>query len=164
MNSKQLLFCALVLFFHVGTSWAVDYKEWIPYIPDEMDGLKAEPRKDGMNMEMGGQKTSSLTVTYVDGAKQSKVSIMHSGDPGMVEGQRAIGSMSMETPDFVMKPVEIEGFKGSYHDDKQSKRVQIMLFLSDNALLIFDADGGKDEKHYTGLVKKINLKKISATF
>ncbi|WP_455220895.1 hypothetical protein [Kaarinaea lacus] len=164
MNTRQLVFLAFIVFFaHVGISWAVDYKEWIPFIPDEMDGLKAQSKKDGMNMEMDGQKTSSLTVTYSEGVKQSKVSVMYSGDPGMIEAQRSMGSMSLETPEFVMKPIEIEGFKGSYHDDKKSKRVQIMLFFNDNALLIFEADGGKDEKHYAGLVKKINLKKIYST-
>jgi len=163
MNTRQIVIIASILFLNAGLTWATDYKEWIPYFPDELDGLKAQSKKDGMNMEMDGQQTSSLTVTYSEGVKQTKVSIMHSGDSGMIEAQRSMGAMTLETPEFVMKPIEIEGYKGFYQDDKKSKRVQIMLFFNDNSLLIFEADGGKDKKHYAGLVKKINLKKINST-
>jgi hypothetical protein len=165
MRMRKPVLATIILFFiSAGNSWAVDYKDWIPYFPDELEGLKAQPKKDGVNLDMAGQKTSSLSVTYSDGAKQFKVSVAHFSEPELIGSQRAMATMSIETPELVMKPIEIKGFKGSYHDDKKSKRVLIMLFFNDNAVLHFEADGGKDEKHYVDLIKKIKLKKINATF
>lgn len=61
--SKVILaFCFIIMIVSLVES--ADYKEWIPLLPKEINGFKIEGEPQGVNMEFGGQRRSSLTQNY----------------------------------------------------------------------------------------------------
>ena len=45
---------------------AFDYKNWIPLLPESIDGMEKHGEMEGMNREKGGQSWSVLRQKYSD--------------------------------------------------------------------------------------------------
>lgn len=163
MNKIGLVLILGSLFLN-GIAFAADYKAWIPHFPDELDGLKATSRGDGMNMNVGDENSSTFTKTYGADEKEIAIIIMYTSSGQDVQAQQGMGKMSFETDEFAMKAIQVQGFEGFYQNDKADNRVTISLFMQNKATLSFTAPGGKPEKHYIDLLAQINLKKIAETF
>ena len=161
MQLKKFVIINMVLFLASGISWAADYKDWLAHIPDELDGVKATSRGDGINLNTGDMKMSSLVKTYGDGDKQMDIVIMSESSGEQVQAQKAMRQIKMETDDYVNKSIKIQGFDAIYQDDKTTNSVNIIVLLNDSTMLTFGANGGKSEKHYIDLLDEVNLKKIS---
>jgi len=167
MIRRNINIIVLILFLVPNLSWAADYKQWIPYIPDKLGGLKDSSEANGMNMNSGGTTMSKLDKLYKEGNKEITLTISYvkrNDDPG--SNTKPQEPMSMELGPIVMKTIKIQGFDAIYQYDKQEKNALITLQLGPEATVLLTASGiGKEsEKYYTGLFDDINLKKIYASF
>lgn len=171
MPGNRLLLLTLALLIAPALSWSSDYKEWLPYVPDKLDGLKAtsSPQAEGGNMSSGGSDISTFERVYGEGNKEIRFSILYGSSTGgdqQATEQDSGGPMSMELPGMVMKTVSIQGFHAMYTYLNETDEATIQLYLKGKAMVTLTSKGvgNKGIKHYVGLFDSINLKKIAATF
>jgi len=163
MRQKILITLTFVLFLTPGLSWALDYKDWLPLLPDEIGGLKTKSKDNGVNINAGGVIMSSLTITYGEGDKKIDISISAEASGEPIKSGPAKEQVVVETKDFVQKVIKVQGFVGMYMNNKSAKNQLLRVSLNSKAAFTFMANGYEGEKYFLGLVNKINLKKISAT-
>jgi hypothetical protein len=167
MFFRKQVVLALIILITPGLSWAADYKDWLPHIPDKLGGLKATSEGDGMNMSSGGSAMSTLNKTYGSGNKEINISISYLHDSKrQTQALEPVEQMSMEMGGMVMKTIKIQGFDAVYQYIKAEKNSLITVNLKADATFILASSGigAKGEKYYIGLFENINLKKIYASF
>lgn len=163
---RILICCALCLFLLPLTAQALDYKAWIPLLPDTLDGMARSGEPDGMNMEMGGQRWSSVNQEYVsgDGKKSVQLSVVAGiGSPQVQGYQGMVGmSMQMETEDEIVKSVNVSGHKAMLTLDKKAKTGTLIIPLENDMVVVLEADPATDEAHLTRLAQQLALAKFAA--
>jgi len=163
MFYRKLAVLTLALFLAPGFSSAADYKDWLPYLPDKLDGLKATSAGDGANLS---GVMSTYARTYGSGEKKIEVTIMYYSAQTETETEEPVEETIMETPEMVVKTVKIQDFYATYSYTAFNDEAVIQIFPKGSATFMLTASGGgaKGDKHYLGLFKNIDLKKIVATF
>jgi hypothetical protein len=146
------------------TAAASDYKAWIPLIPDMMGGMGRSGKPDGINMEMSGQKWSSLHQRYSGdkGEKAIELTIVGGeGAPQLAQFQM-MSSMKMETEDQIVKTVKVLGYKGLLNLEKKGKGATLMISLSDQMMVVIAAEAIKSEAEALKLAEQLPLSTFAA--
>jgi hypothetical protein len=166
MNMKTALFVVLCLLVIPLVAWATDYKAWIPLLPPTVNGLTPSGEPDGMNMEMGGQKWSSLNQEYTsrDGKRSVDLVVMAGKGAPQAQSYHAMAgmNMNMETGDQVIKTLSVAGHKGMLTLDKKDKTGTLVLFLKNDMLVVVNADPATNESDVTRLVQHLPLAQLAA--
>jgi len=167
MCKKILTVLTFVLTLMPGILWAADYKDWLPYLPDKLDGLKATSKGEGVNINADELSVSSLSKIYGGGDKKITISIMHDAGQQNTPLTEFVEKTIMETKDLIYKTVKLQGFGAIFQYNKNGNDVIAIITVSLKSAsvvtiaIIDNKDQG--EKHYIGLVNRIDLKKIYAT-
>lgn len=157
MSHKKLVLLTLVFFLAPTMSWAVDYKKWLPYIPQQLDKFKAIEKAEGLD-----QSTASRKYVY----KDNEINLTISYDSEATSVNTAKSMMPAENMDNeygVYKRFEVQGFKGIYLNDKGSNSVTIMVIITDKTLLSLNTAGGKKMNYYVQLLNIFDLKKMATS-
>lgn len=162
---KKLLSVALVgLFLFPAAAGAFDYKAWISALPKSLGGMTPAGEPDGMNMDMGGQKWSSLNQQYQskDGGKTAQLSVVAGQMAPQVQGFQSMSAMNMnmETGDMVMKTVKISGKQCMLNLDKKAKTGTVMIPLKKDMLVSLILEPTTSATELTSLAKQIPLAKF----
>lgn len=163
--TKRLLGIVLVcLFLSPVVADAFDYKTWMSALPKAMGDMKPSGEPDGMNMEMGGQKWSSLTQTYESrgGKRTAQLSVVAGQMAPQVQGFQSMAAMNMnmETDDVVMKTVTIAGKRSMLNLDKESKVGTVMIPVKQDMLVSLMLEPTTSASELTSLAKQIPLTKF----
>jgi hypothetical protein len=165
MKMRKISFLlALCLSLFSVTAGATDYKAWIPVLPDTLAGLSRSGKPDGINMEMSGQKWSSLHQRYSGdkGEKAIELTIVGGeGAPQLAQFQM-MSSMKMETEDQIVKTVKVLGYKGLLNLEKKGKGANLMISLSDQMMVVIAAEAIKSEAEALKLAEQLPLSTFAA--
>jgi hypothetical protein len=160
MKCKRRFFLMSVCLLLISvTAAASDYKAWIPLLPDTLAGLSRSGKPDGINMEMSGQKWSSLHQRYSGdkGEKAIELTIVGGeGAPQLAQFQM-MSSMKMETEDQIVKTVKVLGYKGLLNLEKKGKGATLMISLSDQMMVVIAAEAIKSEAEALKLAEQLPL-------
>jgi len=157
MSHMKIILLILVIFMIPGFSYAADYNDWLPFIPDQIEGLKPID-------EQGYSKNlSTVTKTFGIGDKQIKFVITSDSTGVTTDAVKEMMELDMDFEGGTYKPVKIQGFSGSYSYEKSTKNVMIMVILKEKTLVTFHTNGNKKMEYYIKLLNTINLKKIADT-
>lgn len=161
---KAALLVALCLILVPVVAGATDYKDWLPLLPRTLDGMAPSGEPDGMNMEMGGQKWSSLTQDYVsrDGKRSVELSIWAGKGAPIVQTYEGMPSMNMETTDEIMKTVTVSGYKGMMSLEKKDKTGNLTIFLKNHMVVVVQAEPVTKQSDLTRLAEQIPLVQFEA--
>jgi hypothetical protein len=90
--------------------------------------------------------------------------IMHTGS-AETKTWEPLEPMTMENQAMVMKTVKLQGFDAMYTYMIDSDEAALQIHLNGKAIVTLSTKGGgnKGDKHYTGLLDNIDLKKIYAS-
>ena len=161
--SVLLAFC---LFLFPVTTEAMDYKAWISLLPDSLDGMARSGEPGGTNMEMGGQRWSSLNQEYAsgDGKKSVQLSVVAGMGAPQVQGYQSMASMSMqmETADEIIKTVSVLGYKAMLTLDKKSKTGSLVIYVKNDMVVVLHAGPATEEAHLTQPAEHLPLAKFAA--
>ena len=164
MRYIKLLTPTLVLLLTPCVSWAVDYKDWLPLIPDTLDGLTVSAKDEGENLDLGVMNMSNFSRQYGEGDKQINISIMYESSGEQIKAQNARTQKNIKLAELVQKRITIQGFESVYDHNKSVPYQRITVFLNDKAVISFGVFGLNEEKHFFELANKINFRKINDTF
>ena len=112
---KITVVLVLALLLSPFVAEAFDYKAWVPLLPKALGDMVPTGTPDGMNMDMGGQKWSSVTQEYQskDGKRTAQFSVVAGQMAPQVQGFQSMVAMNMnmETGDQIVKTVTVSGKK-----------------------------------------------------
>jgi hypothetical protein len=144
---------------------AFDYKAWFPLLPRTLGGMAPSGEPDGMNMDMSGQKWSSLNQEYTsrDGKKTAQLSIVAGQMAPQVQGFQSMAAMNMnmETGDQIMKTVTVSGKKSMLTLDKQGKTGTIMIPVKQDMIVALTLEPATKASDLTSLAQQISLSKFA---
>jgi len=159
----RIIFISLCVLLVSVSASAVDYKNWIPLLPETLGGLAKSDEPDGINMEMGGQSWSSLSQEYSGNANKSISLIIVSGIVApQVQVFQTMSQMQMETQDVLVKTLNVSGYRAVFQLDKEDKKGTLMISVNQQTVVIIDVEPTTSEKELVAVAKKVPLGKIAA--
>jgi hypothetical protein len=163
---KLFALFVLCLFLLPTTAQALDYKAWLPILPDTVAGMARSGEPQGMNMEMGGQGWSSASQEYAskDHKKTLTFSVMAGMGSPQVQGYQAMATMAMqmETGDEIVKTVTVSGYKGMLTLDKKDNSGTLVIYLRNDMVAVLHVEPATQESHLTELAQQLPLSKFAA--
>ncbi len=140
---------------------ALDYKVWIPLVPKTLDNLSQDGDPDGMNMEMSGQKWSSLCQDYAGGGKSLNLCVFAGMAPQAMQYQGMFAmNMSMETEEQVMKTVLVSGHKVLLMLEKKEKTGTAVVDLGNSLIAVLNVEFEISEDKMVKLVEMLPLSEL----
>jgi hypothetical protein len=141
---------------------ATDYKGWLPLIPETLGTLAKSGDPDGINMEMSGQSWSSLQQNYTDNSnKKASLTIVSGIIAPQAQTFQAMSQMQMETPDQIIKTINVSGYKAVFQLNKTNRKGGLMISLGEQTLVVIEGEPITNEGELTGLAKEVPLKEIT---
>ena len=161
---KILAFLTLLLLLFSATAGASDYKAWLPLLPDTLGGMRRSGEPEGMSMEMGGQKWSSLHQEYStdSGEKSVELTIVSGKGGPELEAFQMMSSIKMETEDQIIKTVSVLRYKGLFAFEKKEKNGTLMISLGEELLVVIEAEPITSEADLLKLAEQLPLAKFAA--
>lgn len=162
MRVKSLiLFISLCFLLASATVGAANYKNWMPFLPQSIDGMSksAEPR--GINMQSSDQSWSMLNQKYT-GEDQDRVTltiVKGSVSPHMREFQ-SMEKFNMESGKEMVRSLEVSGYKAIVRLDKKNQNGILGIMVNQNSLVVIKADPAASEDRMVSLAKELPLEKI----
>lgn len=152
---------SLILLFPLKP-FASDYKPWIPSLPSELGGLKKKDKPQGMNMEMDGEKWSSLTQSYgdEDSENETTLTIVCGTNAPQMQQFKAIPKMKMETEDQLMTTVKVAGRDAFLTLDKQDKSGFVMILVDERLLITIEMQDCSDKEKLLSVAEQIPFGKF----
>ncbi len=163
---KVSVLLILCLFLVPAIAGAYDYKTWFPLLPRTLGGMAPSGEPDGMNMDMGGQKWSSLNQEYKsrDGKKTAQLSVVAGQAAPQVQGFKGMAAMNMnmETGDQLIKTVNVSGKKGILTLDKKDKSGTLMIPVKPDMVVVLTAEPASVSS-LTSLAQQIPISRFGYT-
>lgn len=162
-GSARILLPFLVIVLLTAPVSAADYKNWIPLLPQSMDGLAAAGKPMGMNMEMGDQKWSTLSQSYKDKAqpRRVEVNIISGAAAPQAQAFQMLSKMQVETPDEIIKTLDVSGFPAVFQFSKANRSGTLMISLSQQAMVTITAEPADGEQELVSLAQSLPLRKLA---
>lgn len=163
MKSKGKIILMATCFLLVSV-WvdATDYKGWLPLIPETLGNLAKSGDPDGINMEMSGQSWSSLQQNYTDNSeKRASLTIVSGVIAPQAQAFQAMSQMHMETPDQIVKTINVSGYKAVFQLNKANGNGGLMISLGEQTLVVIEGKPITNEGELTALAKDVPLKEIA---
>jgi len=165
MMRKLCVVLTLCLLLLPAIAGAADYRAWLPLLPRTLGGMAPSGDPDGMNMDMGGQKWSSLNQEYTsrDGKKTAQLSIVGGAMAPQVQGFQGMAAMNMnmETGDQLIKTVNVSGHKSMLTLDKKDKTGTLMIPVKKDMVVVLTVDPATRASDLTGLAQQIPLSRFA---
>jgi hypothetical protein len=142
--------------------FASDYKPWIPLLPSELGGLKKKDKPQGMNMEIDGEKWSSLTQSYGDEGsdKEATLTIVCGNNAPQMQQFKAVPKMKMETEEQLMTTVKVEGRDTFLTLDKEEKSGFVMILVDERLLVTLEMQDCTDQEKLLSAAERIPFGKF----
>jgi hypothetical protein len=164
MKKVSILLVLSVLLIPL-TAGAFDYKTWVPALPRTLGDMAPSGEPEGMNMDMSGQKWSSLNQEYTSrsGKKTAQLSVVGGQMAPQVQGFQGMAAMNMnmETGDQIIKTVTVSGKKSMLTLDKQSKTGTVMIPVQQDMIVALTLEPATSESELTSLAQQIPLSKFA---
>jgi hypothetical protein len=142
----------------------MDYKAWVPMLPRTLGGMATSGEPDGMNMEMGAQRWSSLSQDYAsrDGNRSAELTVVAGKGAPQVLGFQMMPKMTMETTDEIVKTVTVSGYKGLFILDKDDKLGTLIIPLKQDVLVNIETQPASGEAELIKLADQLPLAQFAA--
>ncbi len=164
---KLFVLLALCVLLTPVMAGAFDYKAWVPLLPKTLGSMVPSGEPDGVNVDMSGQKWSSVNQEYQskDGRKTVEVAIVAGQMAPQVQGFQSMVAMnmSMETDDQIMKTVTVSGKKGILVLDKQAKLGTLTIPVQQDMIVAITVEPATSPEDVTSLAQYIPLSQLGNT-
>ncbi len=153
------LFLSLI---HVNAG-ALDYKDWIQLLPETVGGLSRHGKPDGMNMETGDMKWSSVHQNYGDPNAEKHIElVLMVGKSPQMASYKMMPKMKMETEEQIVKTVAVKKYEAFLNLEKTEKRGTLMISLGEEIMTVINAAPITREEEIIRLAEELPLDKFAA--
>jgi len=161
MRTRALLTAFLSLVLLAGTAQAepVSYKELIPLLSSvSLPGWTAgTPTGQTVKSPV---EASEATLEFTSGEKRLELAI-YDGGPAMGAAAAAMAQIEMESPEEVIKPVTIKGFKGSLYLHPKDNEADLVILVPARFAVSIHVSGSADGDLLQKAASQMDLAKLS---
>jgi len=161
---KVSVLLALCVLLTPVVAGAFDYKAWVPLLPKTLGDMAPSGDPDGVNVDMSGQKWSSVNQEYQskDGRKTVELAVVAGQMAPQVQGFQGMVAMnmSMETDEQIMKTVTVSGKKGILVLDKQAKLGTLTIPVQQDMIVAITVEPASTPEDVTGLAQYLPLTQL----
>ncbi|MGM0452426.1 MAG: DUF4367 domain-containing protein [Thermodesulfobacteriota bacterium] len=161
-KSVTIFLIALGFILASSTANALDYRDWVPLLPESIGGLDKQGDPEGMNMEKGAQSWATLKQPYADEkGNELRLSLVTGTDAPVMKEFETLQKFNMETAEKAVKTTEISGHKAVLNRSKTGGKSNLMIAAQKNTLVIIETDSFESEKELVSLAEEIPLGDIA---
>ncbi|MCF8052659.1 MAG: hypothetical protein K9L59_15560 [Desulfobacterales bacterium] len=163
MRSTSKWSLIFICFLLVATpADAVDYREWIPVLPDSIDGMASAGESRGVNADMNGQSFSSLRQKYgKDGDREILLTIVSGDTAPQIREFRTMTRFRMENEKQLIKSLDIYGNKAVLKLDKNDREGSLYILVEEKTMVVIEAGNAASEKEMRDLAGAVPLDRIA---
>ena len=158
---KSVLYATLFsLVFFAATAQAepVNYKELIPLLSITLPGWTANA-PTGQTVKTPVE-ASEAVLEFNNEDKHLEVAI-YDGGPAMGAAMATSSLMEMESPDEVVKPATVKGFKGTLYLHIKENEADLVIMVPSRFAVSLHLDGGIDGELLKNAASQIDLAKLA---
>lgn len=138
----------------------VSYKEMIPLLTAlQLPGWTAGTPK-GQTVKSPFE-ASEATVEFTSGDKRLEVAI-YDGGPQVGAALASIGEMEVESTEVSIKPVAVQGFKGTLNISKTDNDADLLVAAGNRVVVSVHLAGATDAEVLTLAAGQVDLKKLES--
>ena len=161
-NSIPILIIALGFILVSSSANAFDYKDWVPLLPESINGMEQKGEPEGMNMEKSGQSWSVLRQEYYDAnGNNFRLSIVTGSNSPGIRKFEAMQKFNMETGEKEVKTLEVSGYKAVLEFNKKGGKSNLLIAAQDQTLVIIDSACFDNKNDLISLAKDLPLSEIA---
>ena len=160
--SKIIAFTAAFMLLAAPVVNALDYKDWLPLVPEKIGGLERQGDADGMNMEQSGQSWSAFEQNYSNGGEnQVQLKIVSGSDAPGIRKFEALQKFNMETAEKKVKTLDVSGHKAVLELNKKGGKSNLIVSAGEQTIVIFSTSSFDHEEDIISLADEVPLDKIA---
>lgn len=161
MRTRALITAVLSLMLLAATAQAepISYKELIPLISSiSLPGWTAgTPTGQTVKAPV---EASEATLEFANGDKHLELAIFDGG-PAMGAAASAMAQVEMESPEEVIKPVTVKGFKGSLYLHPKDNEADLVILVPPRFAVSIHVNGSADGDLLQKAAAQMDLAKLS---
>lgn len=161
-KSVTILMIALGFIIASSAASAFDYRDWVPLLPESINGMDKQGTPEGINMEKSGETWSTLRQKYADAeGKNLRLSIVTGSDAPGIKRFKTMEKLNMETPKRKVKTLEIAGHRAVLDLNKKGGKSNLLIAPQDKILVIIATASFDSEKDLVSLADDVPLSEIA---
>ena len=145
----------LCLVFMVSTTYAGDYKDCIPLLPESINGMEQSGDPYGLNTQSEGKSWTGLQQHYSDGSKKIELSIVSGPSAPQVQQFDSMKGHSYEDGEKVVETDEISGNDAIFEVYKDGKRGAVLVAIGQETVIIIQSDSVGSKENLISYVNKL---------
>ena len=163
LQPMTILISILCFVFLASPTSAAEYKDWIPLLPDRIDGLQRSGDPDGMNVQSEGRSWSTLEQGYGDGSREDiKLTIVSGSMAPQVQQFQAMKQFSMEDEEKIVESLEVSGNNAVMELYKDGGKGTLLIAPQEKTIVILQADSVESKEKLVSLADDVPLSEIAA--
>lgn len=154
---------ALALFLGASTANALDYKDWVPLLPESIGGLDKSGEPDGANVEKSGESLATVQQDYSNGSgEEVTLTIVAGGMSPQLQQFRAMKQFTMETEDKLVETLKVSGYESIFELNKQKNTGTLLIHVKEKTIVVIDSNTVKSKDSLTSLADDVPLSDIES--
>lgn len=154
---------ALVLLLGASTASALDYKAWVPLLPESISGLDKAGEPNGANMEKSGESWATVQQDYSDGSgEEVTLTIVAGGMSPQLQQFRAMKQFTMETGEKLVKTLKVSGYESILELKKQKKSGTLFIHVKKKTIVIIESNSVKNKDALISMADDVPLSDIES--
>ncbi len=142
---------------------AADYQDWIPLLPESIDGLDKSGSPDGATMGHGGKSWTTVRQGYSDSSGDDIRLTIIAGDMApQLQQFQSMKHFSMETDDRLVQSAQLSGYNSVVELNKARGKGTLLIQVQDNTLVVIEADAVESKAELISLADHVPLSDIAA--
>ncbi|HJZ89022.1 MAG TPA: hypothetical protein VKN99_27815 [Polyangia bacterium] len=160
---EQMQQAANALGGKAGPAKAVNWRELLPLLVDDVGGWKADGEGKGETSAMGSLQVTSVRRRYKKAEVSAHVEIVDTSlSPALAAGYKLARSVSKDSSDEYVRSIDVSGQPGVEEWRAGAKHGEVSVLVGDRFLLKAEASGVPDTKDLVALVSKLDLGKLAS--
>jgi len=154
---------ALVLLLGASTASALDYKAWVPLLPESISGLDKAGEPNGANMEKSGESWATVQQDYSDGSgEEVTLTIVAGGMSPQLQQFRAMKQFTMETGEKLVKTLKVSGYESILELRKQKNSGTLLIHVNKKTIVVIESNSVKNKDELISMADDVSLSDIKS--
>lgn len=156
-------FLFLLLPLLMSTAYGANYKNWIPLLPESLNGLEKSGKPNGTNVKSEGETWSTLEQMYSNGSgKKIRLTIVNGTPSPEVRQFQDMKQFAMETDEKFLEKVDVSGHEGVLELYKKGGEGTLLISIREKTTVVLHANSIESKEALMALAGDLPLSEIAS--
>lgn len=162
-HPQLILIGLLCLVCMTSTTFAADYKNWIPLLPASINGHEKDGDPDGANMQSEGKSWSTLKQEYSDDSgEQIRLTIVSGSTAPQIQQFKALKQFTLETEEKLVETLQVSGNDAALELYKGGGEGNLLIAVHEKTIVVINADSVDSKDALISLTDDVPLSDIAS--